>query len=133
MAQFFCVAVKRHVDPAAMKIRGFDAHTGVNQHLCGLDAVGFHGHTGFGGADAGKHFAADFPGVMLAAPRVGQFCPRKGGADGVDGVAAHADRVRHRSELVNSEMSGLPAVRATHTVAAMNTVRTIIICCCITC
>ena len=73
-----------------MEIGRADADARSDQHLGGLDRCSLDRDPALNRADTGEHLAADLPGIMAAAPGVGNFGPRKTGAEGIDEIAAHS-------------------------------------------
>ena len=89
MTHLILVTAKRQADPAAMKIGGFGTDACFDQHLSRLNIRRFDGYPIVSGADAGKHLAANLPGIMASAPRVGKVSAWKRAADGIDKFSAH--------------------------------------------
>jgi hypothetical protein len=71
------------------EIRRLHTHTCIDQHLSRFDAIGFDGHSGHHGADAGEHLAANLPRVVASTPRVGHLGAGEFAADGIDQLTGH--------------------------------------------
>ncbi len=79
----------RQPDPTAMKIGGFGADPGINQHLRGLYVGRLDRNSVTDRTDAGEHLAANFPCVVAATPRVGKFGTGQVCAYGIDVITGH--------------------------------------------
>ena len=72
-----------------MEIGRLHANSGVDEHLCCLDAVGLDRDAWHDCADASEHLAADLPGVVASTPGIGHLGAGESPADGIDDFAAH--------------------------------------------
>jgi hypothetical protein len=72
-----------------VEIGRLHANSGIDEHLCCLDAVGLDRDAWHYGADASEHLAADLPGVVASTPGVGHLGAGESPADGIDDFAAH--------------------------------------------
>src|SRR5262245_46146985 len=85
---------RRQVVPRAVKVGCLHSDPQVDQHLCRFNAVSLHRDSWHNGPDAGEHFAADLPGIVSSAPRIGCLGTGKCLADGIHYLTTHRFALR---------------------------------------
>ena len=106
MAHLVLCGVEGYQDPAFVEIGGLGRCTGIDQHLCRVNAVGFRRETVDPFAKAGEHLTADLPaiefGCRVRRGRAGHFA-----ADVIDQIAGHVMRMQQAMGADNGKMGGV--------------------------
>lgn len=94
VGHFLCAfAFKRDADPGPVEVFRLLCGAHFNQELGGFDVRAFDGHAVGCHANAGKHFAADFPRIQPAIMVTGPMRAGQGGTDFINIFSCHCLRV----------------------------------------